>query len=51
VSAAPPLEPRSSLAAFAHGLRAASRSVFLFVVFGTYVGIGALAHDLGFSTR
>jgi predicted branched-subunit amino acid permease len=41
--------PFSSLTAFAHGLAAAARSVFLFVVFGTYVGIGALAHDLGFS--
>src|SRR5690348_6710275 len=49
MSAAPLLEPRSSLAAFAYALRAASRSVFLFVVFGTYVGIGALAHDLGFA--
>jgi predicted branched-subunit amino acid permease len=47
--AAPPVEASSSLAAFAHGLAAAGRSVFLFVVFGTYVGIGALAHDLGFS--
>ena len=46
---AAPAEPSSSLAAFAHGLGAAARSVFLFVVFGTYVGIGALAHDLGFS--
>jgi predicted branched-subunit amino acid permease len=49
MSAPPPLETPSSLAAFANGLAAASRSVFLFVVFGTYVGIGALAHDLGFS--
>jgi len=48
MSAAPAHEPSSSLTAFAQGLRAASRSVFLFVVFGTYVGIGALAHDLGF---
>jgi predicted branched-subunit amino acid permease len=39
----------SSLAAFAEGLAAAGRSVFLFVVFGSYVGIGALAHDLGFA--
>ena len=41
-------EASSNLAAFAQGLAAAARSVFLFVVFGTYVGIGALAHDLGF---
>jgi predicted branched-subunit amino acid permease len=46
---AAPVEISSSLAAFAHGLAAAARSVFLFVVFGTYVGIGALAHDLGFA--
>jgi predicted branched-subunit amino acid permease len=49
MSAAPLVDRSSSLTGFAHGLRAASRSVFLFVVFGTYVGIGALAHDLGFS--
>jgi predicted branched-subunit amino acid permease len=42
-------DPPSAPVAFAHGLAAAARSVFLFVVFGTYVGIGALAHDLGFS--
>ena len=47
--APPSHESSSGLAAFAYGLAAASRSVFLFVVFGTYVGIGALAHDLGFS--
>jgi len=33
MSAAPVHEPSSSLAAFAQGLRAASRSIFLFVVF------------------
>jgi predicted branched-subunit amino acid permease len=49
MSAAPPVAASSGLAAFAQGLAAASRSVFLFVVFGTYVGIGALAHDLDFS--
>ena len=49
MSAAASPESSSALAAFAHGLAAAARSVFLFVVFGTYVGIGALAHDLGFS--
>ena len=41
--------PQSSIIAFRDGLAAAARSVFLFVVFGTYVGIGALAHDLNFS--
>lgn len=35
--------------AFADGLRAAASSVFLVVLVGTYVSIGALAHDLGFS--
>jgi len=36
------------MAAFRRGYAAALRSVFLLVVFGTYIGIGALAHDLGF---
>jgi predicted branched-subunit amino acid permease len=49
MSAAPADEPSSSLAAFAHGLGAAARSVFVYVLFGTYVGIGALSHDLNFS--
>jgi predicted branched-subunit amino acid permease len=39
----------SWLSAFAGGLRAAPRSVFSYVLFATYIGIGALAHDLGFS--
>jgi hypothetical protein len=43
------VSPLTSVIWFAQGLAAASRSVFLFVVFGTYVGIGALAHDLDFS--
>ncbi len=34
--------------AFAAGLRAAAFSVFAYVLFGTYIGIGALAHDFGF---
>ncbi len=37
------------MAAFLDGLAAAARSVFVYVVFGTYIGIGALAHDFGFS--
>jgi len=49
MSAAPSAQTSSSLAAFIEGLAEAARSVFVFVVFGTYVGIGALAHDLGFS--
>jgi len=40
---------RSDVDAFAGGVRAAWRSVFAYVLFGTYVGIGALAHDFGFS--
>jgi predicted branched-subunit amino acid permease len=39
----------TALAAFLAGLRAAATSVFVLVLFGTYIGIGALAHDLGFS--
>src|SRR5262245_13469679 len=49
---APPAAPSphdSSLAAFAHGVLTAWRSVFAYVLFGTYIGIGALAHDFGFS--
>jgi predicted branched-subunit amino acid permease len=39
----------SSFAAFAGGFRSAGFSVFAYVLFATYIGIGALAHDLGFS--
>ena len=39
----------SSAAAFRDGLIASFRSVFALVLIGTYVGIGALAHDYGFS--
>jgi predicted branched-subunit amino acid permease len=35
--------------AFLAGLRAASTTVFTLVVIGTYIGIGALGHDYGFS--
>jgi predicted branched-subunit amino acid permease len=38
-----------STSSFVRGLHAAASSVFIFVLAGTYVGIGALAHDLGFS--
>jgi predicted branched-subunit amino acid permease len=34
---------------FAAGLKAMSRSVFSYVLVGTYISIGALAHDFGFS--
>ena len=44
--AAAPLSPMS---AFLAGFRATWTSVFSYVLFGTYLGIGALAHDFGFS--
>ncbi len=37
----------SSLAAFLGGLRSAWTSVFVLVLMGTYIGIGALTHDFG----
>jgi predicted branched-subunit amino acid permease len=37
------------MSAFLGGLRASFFSVFVLVLLGTYVGIGALAHDYGFS--
>src|SRR3954465_8695012 len=39
----------SSPSPFLSGLLASFRSVFALVLIGTYVGIGALAHDYGFS--
>ena len=41
--------PDSSVAAFFAGARASWTSVFTLVLIGTYMGIGALAHDFGFS--
>ncbi len=41
--------PTSSVAAFAIGVKAAAKSVFIYVLFGTFIGYGALCHDLGFS--
>jgi len=41
-----PALPRGS--AFLGGLRAGATSVFMVVIVGSYVSIGALAHDLGF---
>lgn len=43
---APP--PRSAIASFLAGVRAAWRSVLAYVLIGTYVGVAALAHDFGF---
>src|SRR4030081_4142086 len=42
-----PALPRGS--AFLGGLRCGATSVFMVVIVGSYVSIGALAHDLGFS--
>jgi predicted branched-subunit amino acid permease len=39
----------SGITAFLAGSRAARSSVFSVVLIGTYVGVGALAHDYGFS--
>ena len=39
----------SPFAAYLGGFRAAWLSVFAYVLFGTYIGIGALAYDFGFS--
>ncbi|MPZ40887.1 MAG: branched-chain amino acid ABC transporter permease [Rhizobiales bacterium] len=47
--AAPDIPLPSPLSAFFAGLRAAFLSVFVMVLIGTYIGIGALAHDYGFS--
>ena len=51
MSAAPPAElsPPSSVTTFLSGWRAAWTSVLSLVLIGTYVGIGALAHNYGFS--
>jgi len=45
----PPDDLPSSLAVFGRGVAAALTSVFIVVLFGNYIGIGALTHDLGFS--
>jgi predicted branched-subunit amino acid permease len=48
----PPLDPPSpppAVAPFRAGWRAAWTSVFVLVLVGTYVGVGALAHEYGFS--
>jgi predicted branched-subunit amino acid permease len=51
MSSATPIDalPPSSGRVFLDGLLASFRSVFTLVLVGTYVGIGALAHDYGFS--
>ena len=40
----------SSSAAFFAGVKSALTSVFVLVLMGTYIGIGALAHDFGFAS-
>jgi predicted branched-subunit amino acid permease len=40
--------PPSTLSAYLAGFRATGTSVFAYVLFGTYIGIGALGHDFGF---
>jgi predicted branched-subunit amino acid permease len=40
----------SATTAFFGGIRSAATSVFFPVIGGTYIGIGALAHDFGFSS-
>jgi predicted branched-subunit amino acid permease len=45
----PPPTFETSAAAFSAGVRTAWTSVFALVMSGTYVGIGALAHDAGLS--
>ncbi len=44
-----PLDFPSNTAAWLGGLRHAWLSVFAYVLFGTYIGIGALAYDFNFS--
>src|SRR5262249_46170449 len=41
--------PMSPAAGFAAGVKAARTSVFTYVIIGTYISIGALGHDYGFS--
>ncbi|ETR75473.1 branched-chain amino acid permease (azaleucine resistance) [Afipia sp. P52-10] len=39
----------TSLGAFTRGVAAAYRTILTYTLFATYLGVGALAHDLGFS--
>src|SRR3954451_23811110 len=41
--------PHVSIQVFLDGIIAAVRSVFFYVLIGNYVGLGALAHEVGFS--
>ena len=40
----------STSAAFFAGVKSALTSVFVLVLMGTYIGIGALAHDFGLAS-
>jgi predicted branched-subunit amino acid permease len=48
---APESTPPITASGFLRGLVASGRSVYLYVLFGTFIGIGALGHDFGFSLR
>jgi predicted branched-subunit amino acid permease len=48
-SASPEPVPISTASAYLAGIRATFTSIFSYVLFGTYIGIGALSHDFGFS--
>jgi predicted branched-subunit amino acid permease len=43
-----PEPPRSAAVVFLEGMRGAATSVFIYVITGTYIGVGALAHDYDF---
>ena len=49
LTASDPGDELTSLGAFAWGIRSVTRSVLTLVLFSTYLGIGALAHDSHFS--
>ena len=50
MSSEPPENPpHVAIQVFLDGLIAAIRSVFFYVLVGNYVGLGALAHEVGFS--
>ena len=50
MSSEPPENPPYvAIQVFLDGLIAAIRSVFFYVLVGNYVGLGALAHEVGFS--
>jgi predicted branched-subunit amino acid permease len=47
--ASEPSSPRVTIEIFIDGFSTALRSVFFYVLIGNYIGLGALAHGLGFS--